>query len=158
MRTNTNDMKINCKQCGSEFEKTHKRVYCSVECRKEHYRIKDKGRKRSGNRKNKQISERYCNMSPDKIMIRKIRKTYNDIKYRCNNPERETYYGLPYVDRDFFIEWTLNCPKFKKLFNKWIESGMNMKITPSIDRVINENGYVDGNMEWITLGDNSRKN
>ena len=101
---------------------------------------------------------------------------YDTKRYR-NNPKRylqHKYYGMltrcvrgighkSYVGRDVLSkkEWEgwckLTMPTFMSLYKNWQTSGYKRGLSPSVDRINNADGYVLGNLQWITQSANSRK-
>ena len=67
------------------------------------------------------------------------------------------YKGLELLPRGKFYGWA-NCnPIFHKLFDAWEKSGYDRKLTPSVDRIDPDKGYVISNMEFVTHSENSRR-
>ncbi len=67
------------------------------------------------------------------------------------------YEGLELLPRGKFYGWA-NCnPIFHKLFDTWEKSGYDRKLTPSVDRIDPNKGYVISNMEFVTHSENSRR-
>jgi hypothetical protein len=67
------------------------------------------------------------------------------------------YKGLSLLDRDTFYEWALNHPDFTQMFDDWVASGHDRKLTPTVDRIDSSNGYVLNNMRWLTHSVNSSR-
>lgn len=67
------------------------------------------------------------------------------------------YLGLEILDRNVFYDWSLNNDSFNDLFIKWELSEYNRKLTPSIDRIDTDKGYVLENIQWITFSENCRR-
>ena len=44
---------------------------------------------------------------------------------------------------------------FDKLYDDWVSSGFDKKLSPSIDRVDTSKGYTLDNMRWLTHSENS---
>lgn len=58
-----------------------------------------------------------------------------------------------------FFEWCQSTKKtFEKLKKQWQKSGYQRKFAPSIDRIDNTKGYIAGNLQWLTLSENIKKN
>jgi len=69
---------------------------------------------------------------------------------------RSTYYkGLEILTREEFYKWALNNTEYIRLHAEW--NGICRKTAPSIDRIDSNKGYVLGNMQWITVSQNSKK-
>lgn len=65
------------------------------------------------------------------------------------------YEGLPILTNGDFKEWATNREDLKQLYVNWVESGNIRKLTPSIDRINSDEGYLIGNMRWLTHSENS---
>lgn len=89
-----------------------------------------------------------------------IRRTYANIKGRVvgyQKTKAHIYLGLPLLSRDEFYRFSFQNKNLIRLYSAWEMSGFDRKLTPSIDRVIPENGYIIGNIKWITHSENSGK-
>lgn len=88
---------------------------------------------------------------------------YNALKYRSTTK----VYGRPYkvYGKDFLTveAWNIWCykdevmKKFMDLYNNWVQNDFDNKLTPSVDRINNNIGYVAENLQWLTKSDNSSK-
>lgn len=67
------------------------------------------------------------------------------------------YRGLSLLDKQVFYSWALGCNEFWILYNTWVARGCPRKLAPSVDRVNPKVGYELANMEWVTMGENSRR-
>ena len=81
------------------------------------------------------------------------KKTYKDMRSRIRR--NDNYKDLPLCSQEDFLKWTLECSSFMELFNQWDKS--DKKTCPSIDRLNSKEGYVDGNMEWVTFSENMKR-
>lgn len=70
---------------------------------------------------------------------------------------RHIYLGLPLLPREEFLSWAEKDETFHKLFDVWRDAGYPAALSPSIDRINPSKGYELGNIQWLSLGDNSRK-
>ena len=59
--------------------------------------------------------------------------------------------------RSFKIWWKKNRDTYVQLFNLWMENDMQKSLSPSIDRINNNKGYMPSNMRWVTHSQNSIK-
>ena len=59
-----------------------------------------------------------------------------------------------------FIVWN-HTPEvfetFKDIYDLWVASGFQRRLSPSIDRIDNKKGYSIDNIQWITQSENSKK-
>ena len=81
---------------------------------------------------------------------------YYTIKIRCKN--QQSYIGREYLSKEDWNKWCDETyPTFYSLYHNWVESGYQRKLAPSIDRIDNDEGYVIGNLQWITQSANVKK-
>jgi len=71
--------------------------------------------------------------------------------------KRHLYRNLPLLDKESFYKWAHESPEFHKLFKTWMVEGYPRTLTPSVDRIDSDRGYVLSNMEWVTHSENSRR-
>lgn len=86
-------------------------------------------------------------------------RLYNNMLSRVSGqvPKgREHYEGLMILPRADLYEWALASPEFHELFAQWEESGYQMRLTPSLNRINSDRGYTLDNIEWLTHSENSR--
>jgi hypothetical protein len=67
------------------------------------------------------------------------------------------YAGKPLLARQEFYGWANASPAFHRLWDDWVASGHDRKLTPSVDRIDSQQGYHVQNMEWVTHSENSRR-
>lgn len=89
----------------------------------------------------------------------KLMRTYRNMESRSKGIVKDKahlYEGLDVLPRENFYEWSLSCKDFDCLYNEWVSSGFNRKLSPSIDRIDTSKGYTLDNMRWVTHSENSR--
>jgi hypothetical protein len=92
-----------------------------------------------------------------KTFFGKLMLTYNNMNRRVRGMvKKHIYEGLELLDRDIFYEWAKNDEDYKRLFNSWVNSEYERKLSPSIDRIDSTKGYVLGNIRFITHSENSK--
>jgi len=87
------------------------------------------------------------------------------IKQRCTKPHitngiKKSVYGKEFLSKTQWTEWCYeegNYRKFVAIYNKWVQSKFDRRLTPSIDRINNEIGYKVSNLQWLTSSQNSSK-
>jgi hypothetical protein len=92
----------------------------------------------------------YTKTNPRQYLINK----YTGIKQRCTNPNHRNYCrykGMLKITKNEFLNIFLNDPNYCKLHKKWIQAGTPKDLTPSIDRINTEKGYVSGNLRMVPL-------
>jgi len=90
----------------------------------------------------------------------KLVRTYRNMLSRTKGILKKKvhlYGGLPILDKEDFYSWSLENKDFHETFEKWVESGYEKRFSPSIDRLDTSEGYVVGNMRWVTHSENSRE-
>lgn len=81
--------------------------------------------------------------------IRSQRNTYR---------QRESRAGMyPNYSLQELRAWALEQPKFMELFDKWVESGYNRDLVPSVDRKDPTKGYTLDNIQLMTWRENREK-
>lgn len=85
-------------------------------------------------------------------------RAYRNMKSRVTGVQRKKahiYQGLPIPERDAFYAWAWDSPDFWRLYRRWVASGYTRTLTPSVNRIDADKGYVLGNIEWVTHSTNS---
>lgn len=98
-------------------------------------------------------------------IIRLFNHKYSMIKGRCtkvrnSNGKPYKVFGTDYLSKEEWLYWCYekeNYKKFMKIYNSWVQSDYNQKLTPSIDRIDNKIGYISSNLQWLTLSQNCKK-
>lgn len=90
-----------------------------------------------------------------------MQKKYIGMQRRTDGRDTQAEYrsrGKPILSWEEFWEWYLNTEQiFEKMFKEYLDSGENPCLAPSVDRVDESRGYEKGNLQWLTVGDNSSK-
>ena len=98
-------------------------------------------------------NRRYHKTKKGKLML-----TYNNMTRRVTGYVKpHLYKGLDICSRDVFYDWSLDNESFNYLYIDWVDSGFKRALSPSIDRIDTNKGYVSENIQWITLSENSKK-
>lgn len=106
-------------------------------------------RKKTGNA----ITKKYERTKKGKLM-----RTYRNMQSRVTGilkKKRHLYDGKGIITRDEFYDWSLSQSEFHRLYDEWVASGYQHRLSPSIDRIDTDLGYVPGNMRWLTHSENS---
>lgn len=102
--------------------------------------------------KRSKSNKKYWKTKQGKLML-----TYNNMNRRVRGyVKKHIYEGLGILNRDSFYEWSINNEHFNKLYDNWVKSEYDRKLSPSIDRINSNDGYTLGNIRWITHSENSR--
>lgn len=107
-------------------------------------------RKESGNATTKKY---------EKTKHGKLMRAYRNMLSRVGGVQwrkSHLYAGKDILPKDEFYAWALSSAEFHALYDAWVESGYDRRLSPSVDRVDSHLGYVVGNMRWLTHSENSR--
>lgn len=87
-------------------------------------------------------------------------RLYRNMKSRIEGIQKQKFYlyrGKALLPKSDFYNWALKSKRFDNLFNTWKDSGFDRRLTPSVDRINPDLGYIIPNMEWVTHSENSRR-
>lgn len=104
-------------------------------------------------RTNNSDTKRYERTKKGKLM-----RTYRNMESRTKGMvegKSHLYQGLEVLPRQSFYDWSLSCKDFNSLYDDWVSSGFDKKLSPSIDRIDTSKGYTLDNMRWLTHSENS---
>ena len=90
----------------------------------------------------------------------KLMRLYRNMQSRVNGNQKakhHLYEGKYLLGKEDFYEWAMSCPEFHRLYDEWVASDYDRKLTPSVDRIDSSKGYEVSNMEWVTHSENSRR-
>ena len=99
-----------------------------------------------------------CTFKYEKTKKGKLMRTYRNMESRVKGivkAKAHLYEDLPILDREDFYDWALNDEAYNTLHDEWVASDYCKKLSPSIDRIDTEKGYVMGNIRWLTHSENS---
>jgi len=89
-----------------------------------------------------------------------LMRAYRNMQSRISGIQKakfHLYVGLSLLGRQEFYNWAHKSAEFKRLYGLWVASGFDRCLTPSVDRVNSNRGYILDNMEWVTHSENSRR-
>ena len=90
----------------------------------------------------------------------KLMRTYRNMYTRVSGilkTKAHLYEGLDILARGDFYSWSLADKDYNSLFDSWVDSGYEMRLSPSIDRKDTSVGYTPNNIQWTTHSENSRR-
>jgi hypothetical protein len=88
-----------------------------------------------------------------------LMRTYRNMESRVTGVQKKKahlYLGLELLPRDEFYSWASADRDLAELWDVWVLSGYQRKLTPSVDRKDSSKGYILDNMRWLTHSENSR--
>lgn len=86
-----------------------------------------------------------------------LRKIYSALQSRCRDSSDIYYFNMEYCSREKFINKFKNCAIYLKLHNEWVDSSFSPKLTPSIDRMDPNIGYLIDNLQMLVHPKNAAK-
>lgn len=110
-------------------------------------------------RENRQRTGNAATKKYEKTIGGKLIRSYRNMMSRVSGIQwrkSHIYDGLELIDRETFYKFSLEDSQFLELYKNWVQSGYDRKLSPSIDRIDSQKGYVLGNIRWITHSENSR--
>jgi hypothetical protein len=90
----------------------------------------------------------------------KLMRTYRNMLSRITAVQahkKHLYEGKELLDKAEFHQWAINHPEYNRLYDEWVASGYDRKLSPSVDRIDPDKGYELENMQWLTHSENSRR-
>lgn len=88
-------------------------------------------------------------------------RIYQNMKGRVLGIQKKDYpnlyKGKELLDRHVFYDWAKSDCNFNLLYEKWVLSGYDRKLVPSIDRIDSSMGYILENIRWITFSENCKR-
>jgi hypothetical protein len=88
-----------------------------------------------------------------------LMRAYRNMKSRVSGIQKlksHLYLGKELLPKEEFYKFSLDSKDFHNLFEVWEKSNYDRKLTPSIDRINSDLGYLLVNIRWITHSENSR--
>jgi hypothetical protein len=89
-----------------------------------------------------------------------LMRAYRNMQSRVTGVQWKKYHlyqNLELMPREDFYGWALHNNTFNDLYETWVASGYDRKLSPSVDRINASVGYIHGNIQWLTHSENSRK-
>jgi len=89
-----------------------------------------------------------------------VMRLYRNMQSRVRGVQwqkKHLYENMELLPREEFYQWILNDETFKRLYESYVASGYQRKLAPSVDRLDSSKGYIFGNMEIVTMSENSRR-
>lgn len=89
----------------------------------------------------------------------KLMRTYRNMMNRTKGIIHKgvhLYKELDLLSREDFYNFSLNDNEFNRIYDEWVKSEYDRKLSPSIDRIDTTKGYVIGNIRWLTHSENSK--
>ena len=118
--------------------------------------------KEEKNRKQREYRERTknsCTLKYERTPNGYLMRKYRNMKSRITGVQKakqHLYAGKDLLSKDDFYNWANGSNDFIELFNSYVDSGYDMKLAPTVDRIDSSLGYTIDNMRWLTHSENSR--
>lgn len=116
------------------------------------YNEKQRIRRAKNNNKNTKKYEK----TKKGFLVRCYRNMLSRVSGVTKN-KNHLYLGKGILDKNLFYEMSLNDNDFNSLFDHWESNGYDRRLTPSIDRIDTDLGYLKDNIQWITFSENCRR-
>ena len=140
-----------CSICGAivirKQIKSH--LTCKI-CKRDKYRETE--------RKYRKLTNNKATHKYEKTKSGFLMRLYRNMKSRITGiqwKKAHLYKGKELLPKNDFYKWAWNNKTFQRLFMKWEKSNYNRKLTPTVNRINPQIGYVLENMEWLTHSENS---
>tara|TARA_R110000851_G_scaffold267094_1_gene419542 strand:- start:67 stop:684 length:618 start_codon:yes stop_codon:yes gene_type:complete len=92
--------------------------------------------------------------TPKGYLVRSYRNITNRVKGIAKRSVH-IYKGLPVCTKEEFYEWSLSGQSaYVLLLGEYKLSGYERSLSPSVDRIDSNLGYILGNMQWVTISKN----
>lgn len=85
-----------------------------------------------------------------------IEVCYDKLVNRVNGYGKARYSGMELLSRDDFRTWAKSQGQLYALYHDWNKEGHTRKFMPTVDRIDSSQGYILGNIRWLTQSENSR--
>ena len=137
-----------CSNCGTSSDSSRfkgRQCFPCINLKQRHYREK---------------TANSSTRSYEKTLKGYIMRTYRNMTSRIRGilkKKAHLYEGKSILTKDEFYDWSLNSKDFLNLMDKYKESGYDLKLAPSIDRIDSSLGYDLGNIQWVTFSENSSR-
>ena len=89
----------------------------------------------------------------------KLVRMYLNAQQRVKGQDhhRLSYKGMSILDRQIFYKWAIESTNYCYLWQQWKDSNYELKLTPTIDRLDKNKGYILSNIEIVTLSENVKR-
>ena len=116
------------------------------------------GKHRGNKRDGLQCWCKSCMNKDDKTRKRTIAGLISRIYQRQKNSSKTRNHIPPSYSNKELLQFALNSDVFISLYDEWVGSEFDRKMTPSFDRLDDSKGYSFENFnEWMTFHENNQK-
>ena len=120
----------------------------------------DRAARNERQREYRRANGNLCTLKYERTKGGKLMRCYRNMESRIlgiQSAKHHLYRGKELLSREEFYEWAMASHEFHRLFREWEESGYQMRLAPSVDRIDSQRGYTPDNMQWVTHSENSRR-
>jgi|32_taG_2_1085360.scaffolds.fasta_scaffold84018_2 hypothetical protein len=133
--------------------------YFDIHVNHEYIYVMNREEKNRKQREYRQRTKNSCTTKYEKTPNGYLMRKYRNMKSRVNGIQKlkhHLYLGKELLSKEEFYEWANSSTEFISLFNNYVNSGYDMKLAPTVDRIDSQRGYTIDNMRWLTHSENSR--
>lgn len=91
------------------------------------------------------------------FLMRKYHHMKGRIEGHSYYPGAYMWAGKELLPKEDFYKWAMDNKDFHTLWDKWVESGYERKLCPSVDRIDSSIGYTIPNMQFVTFSVNCKR-
>ena len=108
-------------------------------------------------RRNDDRLRRYCKACAYEMTINWNRSKSGVITrlwHKHNHRSKQRKMPPPDYDRNWLESFIMNHPDFERIYSGYVESGYDVMMSPSIDRINDDGGYTKENIRLVTFKEN----
>ena len=84
-------------------------------------------------------------------------RMYNEMRRRSRLPTKPYIKSENLVDKQKFLTWALKNEAYRQVYNAWVRSGYDPRLTPTPDRIDAMKGYLLDNIRFMARSENIAK-
>jgi len=87
-----------------------------------------------------------------KTMQGRLKRMHRDMRQRTKQKGFDNI-----ISQEEFIKYGMHNDDYIRLYKEWVDSNYEFKLTPTVDRINNMEGYIYNNIQFLAHNDNARK-